>query len=193
VQVGRRKPELLTAFSAVLNTTFDPVRTSQHPSRKINLTPREQLTNPAGTHAPATQANFGYLARDKAQLTANTAEQFDVSFTVMAKGESLTEINFLRVQTLLDYIKQKLAGGNFRKLFREANDDCLLYAKHAKPLDLLVKSLEQRWRRRRMQHGARMWIECDHCWDSADRACPFNDRAHDQLVAEVQSIEDTEG
>jgi hypothetical protein len=111
----------------------------------------------------------------------------------MAKGESLTEINFLRVQTLLDYIKQKSAGGNFRKLVREANDDCLLYAKDAKPLDLLVESLEQRWRRRRMQHGPRMGIECDDCWDSPDRACPFNDRAHDQLVAEVQSIEDPEG
>ena len=44
-----------------------------------------------------------------------------------------------------------------------------------------------------MQHGARMWIECDDCWDRPDRVCPLNDRAHDQLVAEVQSIEDTEG
>src|ERR1700738_3557741 len=192
VQVGRRKSQLLTAFSAVLDATFDPVWTSHHPPRKINLTARKQLTNPAGTHAPATQTNFWYLARDKAQLAADAAEQFDVSFTVMAKGESLTEINLLRLQTLLDYIKQKFARGNSRKLLREANDDCLLYAQHAKPLNLLIESLEQRWRRLRMQHGARMWIERDHGWDSPDCACSFDDRAHDQLVAEVQSIEDTE-
>jgi hypothetical protein len=111
----------------------------------------------------------------------------------MTKGESLTEINFPRLQTLPDYITQKLAGGNHGKLFREPNYDCLLYAQDAKALNLLVKSLKQWWSRFRMQNGAWMWIECDYGWDSPDRQCSFHDRAHDQLMAKVKSIEDTEG
>jgi hypothetical protein len=37
-----------------------------------------------------------------------------------------------------------------------------------------------------------MRIECDHCRHSARGTCALDNRAHDQLVPEMQTIKDTE-
>jgi hypothetical protein len=43
-----------------------------------------------------------------------------------------------------------------------------------------------------MQHGARMWIECDHGRNGACGTRALNDGAHDQLVTEMQTVKHTE-
>jgi hypothetical protein len=43
-----------------------------------------------------------------------------------------------------------------------------------------------------MQHSARMRIERDYCGHRAGSTRTLDDRAHDQLVTEMQTVKDTE-
>jgi len=44
-----------------------------------------------------------------------------------------------------------------------------------------------------MQHGSRVRIESDHSGQGIERASAFDDRAHHQLVSQVQTIKDPKG
>ena len=72
------------------------------------------------------------------------------------------------------------------------NHDGLFDAHHAERFQLLIEGLQQ-WRRRlRVQHGPRVGLESDHSWHGAGGAGPLNYRAHNQLMADMQSIKDAE-
>jgi hypothetical protein len=74
VQVGRRKTQLVTAFRAMFDPSLDTVRPAQHASGEINLSAREQLTNPARTDSLAAQPDLGHFAGNKTKLTSQPAQ-----------------------------------------------------------------------------------------------------------------------
>ena len=69
------------------------------------------------------------------------------------------------------------------------NYDGLLNSQHAERFDLLIEGLQQ-WRSGfRMQHGARMRLERDYGRHSAGCARAFDYRLHNELMAEMQTVE----
>ena len=152
----------------------------------------KECANLAGTDSLPTQSHLWNFIGKEAQISAHTSQQFDVALAIMAESKAAAEVNFFRLQTLLDRVAQKIFGADQRKLFRKGDDNRLLDAEHAKAFDLLIQSLQQRWRRFRMQYGSRMRIESDHRGHGIKFARSFDDCAHHQLMAQMQTIKDTE-
>src|SRR5260370_38288689 len=104
----------------------------------------------------------------------------DVTFTVVTEGKTSAEIDFLGMQTIDDHVAQEILGADLGESFVEVNNDRLFDSEHAQGFDFLIERLQE-WRRRfRMQDGARMRLERNHGWDSADRVRTFDDRFHNQ-------------
>ena len=83
------------------------------------------MTNFARTNATSTYFDLRNLTRNKAKLIAHTFEQLDVALTIVAKREALSQIDLSRVQTIDDYITQKVLSANGCKLFREPHHNRL--------------------------------------------------------------------
>ena len=103
---------------------------------------RQQFANLAGADATATQRDLRHFTCHKAELATDALEQFYVSFAVVTKREPLPQINLFRMQTIDDYIAEKISSTNPRKLFRETHHDRLFDSKHTKAFDLLVERLK---------------------------------------------------
>jgi hypothetical protein len=97
----------------------------------------------------------------------------------MTKGEAAPEVDFLCMQPILNNVREKIFSPNLGKRLVKTNNDRLLDTKHAKAFNFLIESLQERRRRFRMQHGARVRIESYDCRHRACFTCPFNYRAHD--------------
>src|SRR5687768_3093513 len=97
VQVGCREPQRMPALLTANDQSFHSIRTSEHASRKIYATLRQQLPNLARAHSLATQTNFGDFARHEVEFLTNPFEQFNVSFTIVPKVKATTQIHFARL------------------------------------------------------------------------------------------------
>jgi hypothetical protein len=97
------------------------------------------------------------------------------------------------MQAVLDDFAQEIFGPNPGKRFVEVDDDCLFDPENAQSFDLLVECLQQ-WRRGLgVQDGARMRLKSDYGRHGANCARALHDRFHDELVAEMQTVEHPEG
>jgi len=145
MQVGCGKTQLVTAFRAMFDATFDTIRAPQHTSREINLAARQQLTNLARAYPTVSETHFGDFSRNKTKFFTDARQQVDVPFTVMTECESFSQINFLRMKSFLDDVVQKLARTNLRKLFREPHYDGLFNPQNSEAFNFLIECLKQRW------------------------------------------------
>jgi hypothetical protein len=111
----------------------------------------------------------------------------------MSKRKAAPEINLFCMQAILDDFAQEIFGPNPGKRFVEVDDDCLFDPEDAQSFDLLIECLQQWWRGLGMQDGARMWLKRDHGWHRANFARALHDGLHDELMAEMQTVEHPEG
>src|SRR2546426_1867292 len=96
------------------------------------------------------------------------------------------------MQTIDDYVAQEIFGADLGESFVEVNDDRLFDSQNAQGFDFLIECLQERRRRFRMQDGSRVRLERNHGWGSADRACTFDDRLHNELMAQMKAVEHAE-
>ena len=125
-------------------------------------------------------------------MLADASQKFDVPFAIMTESKAAAEIDFPGVQTIDEHVAQEIFGANLGESFVEMNDDRLFDAEHAQGFDFLIECLQEGRRRFRMQDCARVRLERNHGWDSADRACTFDDRLHNELMAQMKAVEHAE-
>jgi len=96
------------------------------------------------------------------------------------------------MQTIDDYVAQEIFGADLGESFVEVNDDRLFDSQNAQGFDFLIERLQERRRRFRMQDGSRMGLEREHSWQGSDRVRTFNDRLHNELMAQMKAVEHAE-
>ena len=96
------------------------------------------------------------------------------------------------MQTIDDYVAQEIFGADLGESFVEVNDDRLFDSQNAQGFDFLIECLQERRRRFRMQDGSRMGLEREHSWQGSDRVRTFNDRLHNELMAQMKAVEHAE-
>src|SRR5207249_1496554 len=120
------------------------------------------------TDASTAKTHLRNFVGKEAEIIADTSQKFDVPFAIMTESKTSAEIDFLRMQTIDEHVAQEIFGTNLGESFIEVNDDRLFDSEHAEGFDFLIKRLQEGRRRFRMQDGARMRLERNHGWDSAD-------------------------
>ena len=96
------------------------------------------------------------------------------------------------MKTVVNYFVQKILSGLQRKIFVKWNYYRLLDPEHLKICEPLIKRLQQRRSRFRMQNRPRMRIERDRRRHRANRFCPLDDRLHYPLMPEMQPVKNAE-
>jgi hypothetical protein len=131
-------------------------------------------------------------SRTSGTSSAQLAQQLDVAPPLVAEGEPLAEVDLARLEPHLDEAADELLCRERGQLAGELEDDDLPHAQVLEPLHFLVKSLEQRRGRLRLEHLARVRVEGDQRRRRAAEQGALDHRAHDLLVAEVEAVEDPE-
>src|SRR5258705_5008349 len=106
----------------------------------------------------------------------------------MAESEAFPKIYLTSLKCFVNVAPNKLFCRQHRQFLREREDDYLAHPEISEPLHLLLKGLEQ-WRRcLRFEHLARVRIEGDQSRRRIEKQSPFDDNAHDGLMARVKAI-----
>jgi hypothetical protein len=120
---------------------------------------------------------------------ADSSQKFDIALATMTERKAAAEINFFRVQAIRNHSAQEIFGANLREVLIKVNDYGLFDPQYAQGFYLLIERLQEGWRGFGMEQSARMRVECDHGGHGARRPGPLNNRFHDQLMPQVQTVE----
>ena len=120
------------------------------------------------------------------------SQQLDIAFAIVTKRKAAPKINLFRVQSVTTTSRRKSSARIWENALSKSDDDCLFDAQYAQGLHLLIECLQQRWRRLRMQDGARMRLKRDYGRHRANCPRALDDGFHDELMAQMQAIKDAE-
>src|SRR6266404_1283909 len=139
------------------------------------------------------QEHFGDFLCNTAKTRGDAPQQLKPSFAVVAERKPLTQVGFASVQPAEDESQQEVLGGHLRQLVSEAEHNRLIDAQPLDSFHLLFEGLKQRRRGLRMQHGARVWVECNHRRGYAEGTSALHNAAHYELMSEMKPVEHPEG
>ena len=192
LKIRGRKAQFYAALSAAHDPAFYAIRPAQHAARAIHSTLIEQFADASRTDAFPTETHLRNFLGKESEILADALQKFDVPFAIMTESKTAAEIDVPGMQPIGDHVAQEIFGANLGERFVEMNDDRLFDSQNAEGFDFLIESLQE-WRRRfRMQDGARVRLERNYGWDSADRVCAFDDRLHNELMAQMKAVEHAE-
>ena len=135
------------------------------------------------------EPNLGHFVRKKPQFGAHPLQKFDISAAAFAERKTFTEINLLCMQPVVNNIGQKFLGRQRRKFAIERDDDRLFDPEHLKIRQPLVKCLQERRGRFRMENRSRMGVERDRRRHPSNSPSTLDHGLHYPLMPKMQPVE----
>src|SRR5690606_9242018 len=144
VEVRGRKPYRVAAPISANNDSFYPIRATEHSARQVHAALRKQPADVRRTYPLSAENDLGNLVRDKPKVGAHGANQINISAPALAECESFSQIDLLRLESLVNDLAKKVFGRLGGKFLVECNNDRLLYSQHLEICEPLIERLQKR-------------------------------------------------
>jgi hypothetical protein len=132
------------------------------------------------------------LFRNKPEVPAHLPEQVDIAAPVPSKGKVLAQMHFFGMQTVVNDLGNKILGWLPGKIAVKLDNDRLFDPEHLKICQPLVKCLEQRRGRFRVQDRPWVRVKRDRRRGRIDRISPLDHRLHYPLVPQMQPVKNAQ-
>jgi hypothetical protein len=193
VKVGCGKAEFLTQLITGDDTAGDRVAAPEQPGRLVEIAAANELTNTGRTNGNTVEAHRVERPRGEAELPAEGFEQFEVPGATVAEGEAVADAERAELPKIAgevadEAIRRDLAEGEVKP-----DDDHGVEPAALEEREAVFEALDKQGGTVGGNDGVGMLIESEGEREALVSAGVIEGEVQQRLVAEVNSVEDTDG